>query len=79
MGAHVSRDDFVWSYTEEPHKTRRREILGECPCFWEAVTSVSVTSCVLPGSHVARSRGGVVSASRSVYAEHFGPNAINTT
>lgn len=30
MGATVSRSDFEWVYTEEPHKTRRKLILGEC-------------------------------------------------
>ena len=28
MGAHVSRTDFEWVYTQEPHKTRRKQILG---------------------------------------------------
>ena len=28
MGATVSHNDFEWVYTEEPHKTRRKEIIG---------------------------------------------------
>ena len=29
MGATVSRTDFEWSYTQEPHATRRKEMLSE--------------------------------------------------
>jgi sphingolipid delta-4 desaturase len=31
MGQHVTKTDFEWSYDDEPHKTRRVEILKKYP------------------------------------------------
>lgn len=29
MGSQVSREDYEWVYTDQPHADRRKEILGE--------------------------------------------------
>lgn len=36
MGSRVSREDFEWVYTDQPHAARRQKILGEAraaPCY----------------------------------------------
>lgn len=47
MGQHVSRTDYEWVYTEEPHRTRRKHILGEKVC--DAVCRVMLMAhlCVI--------------------------------
>ena len=45
MGAHVSRTDYEWVYTEEPHATRRKQILGELISISRFLV---VSSAVLP-------------------------------
>lgn len=34
MGNRVTRDDFEWVYTDQPHTERRKEILGESGLGW---------------------------------------------
>uniref|UniRef100_A0A915AUB6 Sphingolipid 4-desaturase n=1 Tax=Parascaris univalens TaxID=6257 RepID=A0A915AUB6_PARUN len=31
MGQRVSRDDFIWTYTEQPHMSRRQQIVAKYP------------------------------------------------
>ena len=39
MGARLSRSDFHWVYTDEPHTTRRREMLRTYSCHDRIVLS----------------------------------------
>jgi sphingolipid delta-4 desaturase len=43
MGARLSRSDFQWVYTDEPHTTRRKEMLRMYKKFqFEKIISISV-------------------------------------
>lgn len=46
MGSRVSREDFEWVDTDEPHAQRKREILGEVLCICSRVCSVATAQAL---------------------------------
>ena len=40
MGQTTSRDDFIWTYTEQPHMSRREAILKKYPEMKKVVSSI---------------------------------------
>lgn len=46
MGASVSRTDFEWSYTDEPHATRRKQILSKSRNRWHGHQITLTEACI---------------------------------
>ena len=62
MGGHVSRNDFEWSYTDQPHVSRRAQMLSEyhySPGCFPTARLASVKTLCLTAS-LGRSQGRTV-------------------